>query len=233
MCRIFLVVAVGDMSHDMVADRVVVDSPVVGLCQVAPVVVATPIAVVSCGKRKLPAKRSPAPVVRFFDPKSSAAKEEHLQLLESRRKILEERIEEISVYIEEGKNDLKYVSNFSFAGEDGYFSPVGCTDLIQGRITSSIKERAELRATLTTIKNGIKSWLKTKTNAKADRLDACAREEEEERKGNERKQKDRSRHLHGNMSPEQVAADNARHLHANMSPEQVAAHVARNLHANM
>ena len=107
------VVTVGDISHDMVVDMVVVDSPVVDLCQVAPVVVATPIAVVSCGKRKLPAKRSPAPVVRFFDPKSSAAKEEHLQLLESRRKILEERIEEISVYIEEGKNDLKYVSNFS------------------------------------------------------------------------------------------------------------------------
>ena len=152
MCRIFLVVAVGDMSHDMVADRVVVDSSVVGLCQVAPVVVATPIAVVSCGKRKLPAERSPAPVIRYFDPRSMAATEEHLQLLESRRKILEERIEEISVYIEEGKNDLKYVSNFSFAGEDGYFSPVGCTDLIQGRITSSIKERAELRSTLTTIK---------------------------------------------------------------------------------
>ena len=113
MCRIFLVVAVGDMSHDMVADRVVVDSPVVCLCQVAPVVVATPIAVVSCGKRKLPAERSPAPVVRFFNPKSVVAKEEHLQLLGSRRNFLEERIEEISDNIEEEKNDLKYVSNFS------------------------------------------------------------------------------------------------------------------------
>ena len=71
-----------------------VDTPVFDpAVHVAPAVVdSTPIATVIGGKKSLPAEPSgkPAPAVRFFDPRSSTAKKERLQLLESRQLFLNE-----------------------------------------------------------------------------------------------------------------------------------------------
>ena len=161
--------AVGDLCDDPVVDivQVAVDAvgdcrhdPVVDICEVAvdaTPVDATPIVSVIGDKRKLPAEHSgkPAPDVQFFNPRSSTAKKVQLDCLEMQLKTAEIRMKELEKYIEEGKEDLKVVSNASFAGEQG-FSAEECVGLIQGLKSSSKEERKKVRYMLSSIETNIK-----------------------------------------------------------------------------
>ena len=200
--------SVGDSPLDLVVDMDVVDTPVVDpAVHVAPAVVdSTPIATVIGGKKSLPAEPSVKPAVRFFDPRSSTAKKERLQLLESRRLSLDEEIAELTGYIEEGKKDLKEVSNIIFADGEDVFSPEECTVLIKGLIESSKEKRSILRKTLRSVNDSIKSWYRAPTISQADRVEAAAQKEENERRDYERKENDRARHRHEKMTAEQIAA---------------------------
>ena len=186
------------------------------------------------GKKSLPAEPSgkAAPSVLFFNPRSSTAKREQLQVLESDRLTLQRRLDELSDYIEEGKRDLKEISHISFAGEAD-FSQQECFDLIQGLIISSTTERTKVRHLLGSVQVNIKAWLKLPSNAPADVDEDRARKEEKQRREDERKAKDRDRHCHTNMTAAQIAADLERHRHASMTAAQIADHQARNQHANM
>ena len=226
--------AVGDCRHD----------PVVNICEVA--VDATPVVSVIGDKRKLPAEPSgkPSPVVQFFNRRSSMAKKVQLDCLEMQLKTAEIRMKELEKYIEEGKEDLKVVSNASFAGEQG-FSAEECVGLIQGLITSSKEEKKKVRNMLSSIKTNIKGW-----NKMPSRDEAVKQEEEAERREDEKKERHRlrnrhegmtaaqiadhqARNQHANMSPAQIAADLERHRHASMTPEQIADHQVRNQRASM
>ena len=186
------------------------------------------------GKKSLPAEPSgkAAPSVLFFNPRSSTAKREQLQVLESDRLTLQRRIDELSDYIEEGKRDLKEISHISFAGEAD-FSQQECFDLIQGLIISSTTERTKVRHLLGSVQVNIKAWLKLPSNAPADVDEDRARKEEKQRREDERKAKDRDRHCHTNMTAAQIADHQGRNQHASMTAAQIADHQARNQHANM